>query len=258
MQDGKPEKVNSVLNWIFDPRNNNRHISVKLKKAYQLHRLIDNWAEVAGANLSKNSSPTRLDRGELTVTTASSSLASELFMMQELLVEKINKFFAGSVVIKKVRFMTGNIVEDGQITRESDYVAGELGFKIAKCPVCGARIKENLNLCYACERERDERKRKELYELLNIQPWLTYAEARTYLDCDSILFKEVQDRLKNYYYEKVRLNDATEAEKNMAVMLLTGKGPEAISQTQRDNALVHLKGVRNVSASRVGLHGKKQ
>lgn len=258
MQKGKPDSIASVMNWIFDPRNNDRMVSAKLKKGYQLNRLSESWAEIVGENLGRSSRPARLERGELTVTTASSSLASELFMMQELLIGKINKFLDGSVVVKKVRFATGGSAESVSGSNPGESTEPKTAFKITRCPSCGARIKSDISLCYACERERRDRVKSSLRELLNVQPWLSYEQAQEYIKCDSILFGEVKDGLRNYYYEKVRLGTADEVDKSMAVMLLTGKGPEEISLTQRANALVRLRGDSNVPSYRGGLHGKKQ
>ena len=74
--------------------------------------LTQNWQEICGAHLAKNCCVHKIKGDALTIRTASSMLANELFMMKELFLKKINACLDGKLVIKKLNFQAGsNIIQ---------------------------------------------------------------------------------------------------------------------------------------------------
>lgn len=253
--------TDSIIQKLFDPRVKRYKVFVdeNHKQSYQMipleakikyleNYLQEHWAEICGEHLGKNCAIEKLQEDCLIICTSSSLLANELFMMKNLLLQKINRFLAGNIVIKELKFHSGSINKHKNYAPEKEE-AKEL--KIVHCPKCGAKMLSDNQLCNVCDRENRQELQRKLIELIKVQPWLQYKECQQYLPCSLIAFNDAKEILQNYYYEKVRLNTADELECYMAVMLLTGKSAEVLDTTTYENSLVYLRRNQDVSASRV-------
>ena len=221
--------------------------------------LQQNWEEICGPHLAKNCCVHKIKGDSLTIRTASSLLANELFMMKELFIKKINACLEGKLIIKKLNFQAGsNII---QYSKENEAVLEETVVEATEytkpCLKCGVIVQSDSNLCDVCAREENNLLMSKIAELLNVQPWMKYEECTKYFKCDRILFNRVKDSLKNTYFEKVRLNSADEKDCLMAVMFLTGKEPGEIDEKIYENGLAHLRRNQSVFTPGIRLHGKK-
>ena len=257
MSEEKLESTGAVVRRLFDPRINMRRSPVAplAKQKYMEHVLQANWEKICGPMLAKNCSMYKLDGEELYVKTTTAAMANELFMMQQLFLQKINAYLLGRRIIKKVYFQSG-----GSIRRMEKKKAEEIAEPkpvYVKCPRCGARMDNRLKMCGSCERKAKEELRQQLGELLLIEPWLTYDDCLNYYKCDKILFTAVKDSIKNRYFEKVRLGYANDMDCLMAVMLLTEREPDQIDSKLYNNALEYLRRDQSVSPSRSRLYGEK-
>ena len=104
------EAAEEVIRRLFDPRRTYKkaYISPEIKLAYLQHYLESRWSEIVGENLARSCAIEKISGSELYVRTANSMLANELYMMQQLFLQKINSFLLGRVLIKKVYFHTGS------------------------------------------------------------------------------------------------------------------------------------------------------
>lgn len=254
--------TDSIIQKLFDPRVKRYKVFVdeNHKQSYQMipleakvkyleNYLQEHWQEICGEHLEKNCAVEKLQNDCLTICTSSSLLANELFMMKNLLLQKINRALAGSIIIKELKFHAGNIAK-----KQVAYVPEaeeKKDLKIVRCPKCGAKMLSDNELCNVCDREQRQELQRKLIELLKVQPWLQYKECQQYLPCSSIAFNDAKEILQNYYFEKVRLDSADEMDCYMAVMLLTGKSAEVLDAKTYENSLVYLRRNQDVSASRV-------
>lgn len=253
------EAAEEVIRRLFDPRRTYKkaYISPEIKLAYLQHYLESRWTEIVGENLARSCAIEKISGSELYVRTANSMLANELYMMQQLFLQKINSFLLGRVLIKKVYFHTGSFFRKKQ-QKEKQAEPPAPPAEYTKCPVCGAQMRKGLDMCSVCEREQREELRSKLAELLRIQPWLKYEDCLAYYKCDKILFTAVKENLQSYYFERVRCGFADKKESLLAVMFLLEKQPEDITLALYENALTYLRRDQGVSAFGSRLHGKKQ
>lgn len=242
---------------LFDRRNRSREITPAplVKQLYLRHLLDGKWREICGAHLADKCSIQKIEGRELYVSTANSVLANELYMMQDLFLQKVNACLAGRMLIKKVYFRSGALIRREEKRRLAE--AAPPPPEYTTCPACGCRMAKGLEICSVCDRQRREELRRKLAELLRIQPWLKYEDCRRYYACDKILFTSVRDNLKSYYCEKVRLGFANKKESMLAALFVTGRQPEEITPQLFENTLAYLRRDKGVSAYRSGLHGKK-
>lgn len=270
----RTEKVEQILERYFDPRQSfkgrdNRPLcAASVKYRYLKGYLNRRWAEAVGAPLARSCRAEEIKRGVLYVSTDSSILASQLFMMKDDFLRRVNAILDGRMVFKDVRFQSGRRRTDGRQKAEYDPAPREKGgqkqeqrppFAVSRCPACGAKMLASEKLCSVCNREQRRREAAKLRELLLLRPWLSCEKALTYCPkCDKILFMNEKSKLQSFYFEKVRLGHATEAEEKTAVLLLTGRSPEEITPAQVEGALRHLRRNAYVPASGIGLYGKKQ
>lgn len=243
---------------LFDRRNRARELtpSPLVKQLYLQHCLTDRWEEICGPHLAKKCSIQKIEGQELYVSTANSVLANELYMMQSLFLQKVNSVLSGRLKIKKVYFRSGAVLRRQEAARRKEEDPPPPEYTV--CPECGCRMLKGLEMCSVCDRQRREKLRQKIAELLRIQPWLAFEDCRRYYACDKILFTSVRDNLKSYYCERVRLGFADKKESLLAVLFVTGKQPEEITPQLHENTLIYLRRDRNVSAFRSRLHGKKQ
>lgn len=239
----KLETTATVIGRLFDPRSRSGSspIPLAVKYAYLQHSLSQNWQEIVGANLARRCSVYRLSRNELCVRTANSLLANELYMMQALFLKKVNTFFGGRLLIRKLSFHTGSFLKKQEAAAETAIEEAPVAISYTKCPRCGARMDSRLKLCSCCDREQREQQRAKIAELLQIQPWLRYDDCRLYYKCDKMLFTTVREGMLNYYCERVRLGHATAKERLLAVLLLTSKKPEELTEAEYESALAYLR-----------------
>jgi len=231
----------------------------KAKEKYAEYLLQKNWQEICGEHLAKYCCVQKIEGNSLVVSVANSLLANELFMMKALFLKKINSKLTGYANIKKVNFqVSSKIKKQLQDFKDIEAEKEELITYNKPCTKCGVIVQSNNDLCDVCTREEKNILKYKISELLKVQPWLKFEECQTYYKCDRLLFNAVKDNLQNIYFEKVRLNSADEFDCQMAVMFLTGKGPEEIDEKIYENSLAYLRRNRSVLTSGIRLHGKKQ
>ncbi len=255
----KLEPLDAVIQRLFDPRYSYKkvYISKEVKLAYLQHFLASRWTEIVGENLARSCAVEKIDGSDLYIRTANSMLANELYMMQQLFLQKINAYLLGRLVIKKAYFHTGGYINRHKKQQEAAAANSEPVIEYTKCPACGSRMQKGLAMCSICERTQREQLRQKLAELLRIQPWLSYENCLAYYKCDKITFTAVKDSLKNYYFERVRCGFANKKESLLAVLFLWEKLPEEITPAMYDNAIEYLRRDQSVSAFGSRLHGKK-
>ena len=255
----KLEPADEVIKRLFDPRYSYKRVYIpkEVKLAYLQHFLDSRWTEIVGENLARSCSIEKIDGSDLYIRTANSMLANELYMMQQLFLQKINAYLLGRLVIKKAYFHTGSYHTKKQKQQEADETENIPLVEYIKCPVCGSRMQKGLAMCSICERSQREELRQKMAELLRIQPWLSYENCLAYYKCDKILFTAVKVSLKNYYFERVRCGFANKKESLLAVLFLWEKPPEEITPAMYDNAIEYLRRDQSVSAFGSRLHGKK-
>lgn len=251
------ESVAQCLDSFFDPRKAKTKSTVPLsiKRKYLLFILQEHWSEICGQDLAKNCCPEKIVNGVLYISTRSSMLANELFMMQAFFLKKVNDFLAERMNIKKLSFHIGGIIPDKNFPKLSEeQISDATPWKdklVKVCPGCGALITAEEECCQVCSRRLQEELEHKLAELLKTEPWLTYEESLKYYYSDKITFLRVRSRLQNYYFEKVRGQNNTATEAFIAVQLLTGKLPEEIDDTLVNNVLSYLRRKTYVPTSRV-------
>ena len=231
----------------------------KAKEKYAEYLLQKNWQEICGEHLAKYCCVQKIEGNSLVVSVANSLLANELFMMKALFLKKINSKLTGYANIKKVNFQVSSKIKNQlQDFKDAEAEKEELITYNKPCVKCGVIVQSNNDLCDVCTREEKNILKYKISELLKVQPWLKFEECQTYYKCDRLLFNAVKDNLQNIYFEKVRLNSADEFDSQMAVMFLTGKGPEEIDEKIYENSLAYLRRNKSVLTSGIRLHGKKQ
>lgn len=259
MYTDKLEPADEVIQRLFDPRYSYKsvHIPKEVKVAYLQHFLESRWTEIVGENLARSCSIEKIDGSDLYICTTNSMLANELYMMQQLFLQKINAYLLGRLVIKKAYFHTGSYINRRNKQQKAEAEVITPSIEYTQCPICGSRMQKGLAMCSICERSQREELRQKLAELLRIQPWLSYENCLAYYKCDKILFTAVKDVLKNYYFERVRCGFANKKESLLAVLFLWEKSPEEITPAMYSNAIEYLRRDQSVSAFGSRLHGKK-
>lgn len=249
------ENTDEIIRNLFDPRKHSRFVPQNVKYKYLQHFLESKWKEICGDNLAKNCAIYKIDGSDLYIKTTNSLLANELYMMQDLFLQKINAYLLGRIIIKKIYFKTGVHIETKKDNVQvTDFVPE---YEYTTCPRCNSQMLKGQKICSVCDRQQREELQHKLGELLKIQPWLKYEDCLIYYKCDKIMFTAVKDRLKNYYFEKVRLGYASKKESLLAVLFLTEKQPEEITSNLYDNALEYLRRDQSVSAFGSRFYGKK-
>jgi hypothetical protein len=231
--------------------------SVFVKQKYAEYVLNRNWVEICGERLAKYCCVYKVEGNEVVIHTENSILANELFMMKDLLLQKINSYLPEKIVIKKISFQASSKIKQYQKPEANDEAASEAKTYTKPCAKCGVIVQSDNALCDVCTREEKEILKFKIAELLKVQPWLKYEDCGKYFSCDRILFNAVKDSLQNAYFERVRLDTADEFDCHMAVMFLTGKSPEEIDDKIFENSLAYLRRNQNVSTPWFRLYGKK-
>lgn len=254
------EIINKIFTANLRDENGKKLFTPLVKQKYAEYLLEKNWLDILGEHLAKYCCIHKIDGNDLVIYTANSILANELFMMKDLLLNKINGCLNGKIEIKKISFQVNSKIKSHNTFKETNEAENNKEDKKVyskPCPKCGVIIQSDDEMCDVCTREEKNILKFKIAELLNVQPWLSYEKCLAYYKCDKLLFKAVKDNLQNTYFERVRLNTADENDCLMAVMFLTGKAPEEINENIYDNTLNYLRRYQNVSSSRIRLYGKK-
>lgn len=252
----KLSSAGAVINQLFDPTTastSKTAIAKELKYFYQLQQLRLHWQEICGPSLAKSCSPVKIENSLLYVNTESSIMANELYMIKYVFLNKLNKVLAGKIHLKDLRFHVGPVAPPLTKPKEPKYTP----VKITRCLLCGARKAGTEPLCIVCQREERAALRRKIKDQLRYQPWATYEDLARYFPGEELLFRQVKEELKSYYYELVRQDQASPVQAITAVMLLTGKRPEQLTESSFQNSLKFLRRDAYVPAFRRGLYGKK-
>ncbi len=239
------EQTESIIKRIMDPKNykNKDYISTVIKYRYFQYLLEENWKDICGENLYKNCRIDKLDfqNGILVIKTKGSAWASNLFMMKNIFRQKVNDFLEGRIIIKDLKFHSCSNMEEYGKREKIEKETNRKEEKNGRCIKCGAKIRIEKKLCSVCERIEKDDLKLEITKLLKIEPWLSYEECSRNCKCDKIFFESVKEQLKNSYFEKVRIGNASETDCGMAVMFLTGKQPDEIDGKTYQNAIKYLR-----------------
>ena len=249
---------------------------------FHLEQMRQTWSEIVGKVVASHSFPDRLSRKRLTLRVNTSSWSQELFLQKTLLLEKINEalgsevlkdliFLAGGrypKVLKKVSTAKQepqvqlteteqkDALADCPVLADATLAAKAREFFLARarqrkrwrqegikqCSRCGAFLTGDGEICPGCKRELEQAERTNLARLLSKKPWLSEAEAGQQTACSTYLYISVKESLKSFYNLKVRQENATEAEKNLAVFLTYSRPPEKITAQDYENALKAIRG----------------
>jgi predicted nucleic acid-binding Zn ribbon protein len=76
---------------------------LNIENELRISRIFSCWEEIVGAEISRRAKPKRLTKNTLYISVTSSAWASELSMMSEKLIDKINSF-TGEKVVKSLKF----------------------------------------------------------------------------------------------------------------------------------------------------------
>ena len=242
------EATKKIITRIFDTQHKQQRrgakISQSVKDAYLLHFLQEHWEEICGTHLAQRCSVMKLQGHLLTIRTANSLLANELFMMKKLFLQKVNAFLLGRVIVTDLLFVATGQVQSYSSRDEEDFFTPRFEkyeLQEKRCPRCGSMMHAGDSYCTVCQRQLHEELEAKLSEILRLEPWLTYENCLNYYKCDKITFTAVKDRLKNFYYEQVRRGFADERECRMAVLFLLGRHPAEIDEKAYRNALEYLR-----------------
>ena len=113
--------------------------------------------------------------------------------------------------------------------------------KIKKCIVCGQYLKNNEDICYICERKKIRELEHKIWEHVHREPWIRWYDLNKVLKCTEEEFKYIKNDIKMYYFEKIRLNTASEQEEKLGVQLKAEKPLALITEKEYINILKFLK-----------------
>ena len=127
-------------------------------------------------------------------------------------------------------------VEEKRMGMEKLYEEGI----IKKCPVCGKYLKNNEKICYICERKRIRELEHKIWNQIHKEPWIKWYDLNKIIKCDEGEFKIIQNDIKLYYFEKIRLKTADEQEEKLGVQLKAEKPLALIKEKEYENILKFL------------------
>jgi hypothetical protein len=254
------------------------------KDRLHLEQLRQTWSELIGKVMYRHSWPQEISRRHLTVLVDNPVWSGELLIHQEMLLEKFNKALGGNY-LKEITFKVSRFSRKNLVTKEEVKVVlpeltesekkealkdcpvlknKELQKKAEnfyqkqlqlqkyfqargqkQCPVCGAFIESDSELCPFCSWKAQKEQRQKIAELLKQEPWLTYTELKKKCDCEQIIYNSVRDSLRAFYDQKVKLQQADENEERLAVLLQSGKHPQALSATDYANIIEFIRGKKH-------------
>ena len=112
---------------------------------------------------------------------------------------------------------------------------------IKKCPFCGNYLKNNEDVCYMCERKRIRELEHKIWNHVHREPWIKWYDLNKVVKCSEEEFKTIKTDIKMYYFEKIRLNTASEQEEKLGVQLKAEKPLALIKEKEYVNILKFLK-----------------
>ena len=113
--------------------------------------------------------------------------------------------------------------------------------KIKKCPVCGEYLKNNEDICYLCERKRIQELEHKIWNHVHREPWIKWYDLNKVVKCSEEEFRIIKNDIKMFYFEKIRLNTASEQEEKLGVQLKAEKPLALIKDKEYVNILKFLK-----------------
>ena len=111
---------------------------------------------------------------------------------------------------------------------------------IKKCPVCGRYLKNHEKNCYICENNRIRELEHKIWNQIHKEPWIKWYDLNKIIKCDEEEFKIIQNDIKLYYFEKIRLKTADEHEEKLGVQLKAEKPLALIKDKEYENILKFL------------------
>ncbi|HBX74534.1 MAG: DUF721 domain-containing protein [Acidaminococcaceae bacterium] len=127
-------------------------------------------------------------------------------------------------------------VEEKRLGLEKLYEEG----KIKKCPVCGGYLKNNEKICYLCEIKQYKELEYKIWNFIHKEPWIKWYDIKKIIKCNETEFNIIKNDIKMYYFEKIRLNTASEQEKKLGIQLKAGKPLALIKEKEYENILKFL------------------
>ena len=204
------------------------------KQKYLVHQLKAHWADIVGYAAAKHSQPYKIERRVVYIHTDYPLWSQMLLTSKGLYMNKINQLLAlkgTEYTVKDLKAFHG-VLEDepaaGPKTEEPFIPKWDTEHR---CPVCGAPLIGDEEICFFCRQKQEQQRRKQLYGMLKETPWLTFDDCRKTVNCDKITFTDVKNRLTEWALGKALAADASFEVKAAAVMLVRGIPPEEIDET---------------------------
>jgi predicted nucleic acid-binding Zn ribbon protein len=91
----KIEDIGSIIGSVVD--------KMELSRKLKVSNIFNHWEDIVGSGIAERSKPQKLVRKTLYVSVTTSTWASELSLMSEKLMKKINSFI-GEDAVKSIRF----------------------------------------------------------------------------------------------------------------------------------------------------------
>ena len=124
-------------------------------------------------------------------------------------------------------------VEEKKLGLEKLYNEG----KIKKCPVCGQYLKNKEEVCYVCENKRNREREFIIWNKIHLEPLIQWYELKKIIKCSESEFNMLKNDVKMFYFEKIRLKTASEAEEKLGVQLKAEKPLALINEKEYENIL---------------------
>jgi hypothetical protein len=155
------------------------------------------WDEVVDERVRKHTSPTRISRGTLYVSTLNSVWAHQLSLLKKEIMGKLNQR-AGEILVKDIRF---KVREE----REEKEEPGKEALTWQTCAICGALHPENRKICSVCEREKKDKKGKNIYRQLRKTPGQNFLDLQREIpDLKREEFDRTMRDLRNNLYDNMQ------------------------------------------------------
>lgn len=97
------------------------------------------------------------------------------------------------------------------------------------CRICGTLRPPQEDYCTVCKVEQKEKNQNEVRLLLSEAPWLTYAQVKEALACSPYLYRTAKIELLQRWGNAVRNSYADSNQEAALAMLLTGFGPDKLT-----------------------------
>ena len=124
-------------------------------------------------------------------------------------------------------------VEEKKLGLEKLYNEG----KIKKCPICGQYLKNKEEVCYTCENKQNREREFIIWNKIHHEPWIQWYELQKIIKCSESEFNMLKNDVKMFYFEKIRLKTASEAEEKLGVQLKAEKPLALINDKEYENIL---------------------